>query len=179
MMSRCDKCANVEVDANRPFRQCGGCKNVLYCSVKCQREDWKSHKYRCRAAQKEFAGFETNCTRPIHLKLAKVFCAAVEKNVDIVGDEVVCLVWPEALDAARLNLFEGLREMETGDFTAVDPSGVRSRIVLASNLENIPILPEHQKRMLKMAIASRHQGRCTLLIFQMFVVRVVYGILPE
>jgi hypothetical protein len=29
--------------------QCSGCKKVKYCSRKCQREDWKTHKPHCRA----------------------------------------------------------------------------------------------------------------------------------
>jgi len=39
----CANCAVKKINLNR----CGGCKNVFYCSVRCQKNDWLSHKYGC------------------------------------------------------------------------------------------------------------------------------------
>ena len=33
--------------------RCGGCKVVLYCAKKCQKEDWAEHKDFCKLLQKE------------------------------------------------------------------------------------------------------------------------------
>lgn len=34
--------------ANNPTKQCGRCKTVQYCSVKCQTENWPKHKQSCK-----------------------------------------------------------------------------------------------------------------------------------
>merc|ERR1712020_661044 len=40
-------CANCNV-AENTRKSCGRCKSVTYCSVDCQKEDWKRHKPACR-----------------------------------------------------------------------------------------------------------------------------------
>ncbi len=44
-------CANLECDTYetkvKEFRKCARCSRVAYCSVDCQRQDWKCHKKRC------------------------------------------------------------------------------------------------------------------------------------
>lgn len=39
----CSVCGQKDVKTKR----CSGCKNIRYCSQKCQRADWKSHKRVC------------------------------------------------------------------------------------------------------------------------------------
>jgi len=44
----CKTCElNLEVEG-RAIKRCGGCKKVTYCSVECQKADWKAHKEHCR-----------------------------------------------------------------------------------------------------------------------------------
>ncbi len=44
LISRCAFCSkSAEV-----LKRCGRCKKVKYCSVDCQKEDWDSHKNRCK-----------------------------------------------------------------------------------------------------------------------------------
>jgi TPR repeat protein len=46
-----ESCATAEkYDADR---LCAGCRSVYYCSLKCQRADWKGHKPACRVATAE------------------------------------------------------------------------------------------------------------------------------
>ena len=46
-----DKCGNPDCDVTGDgLLKCSACKSVYYCSTQCQRQDWKSHKSVCRAA---------------------------------------------------------------------------------------------------------------------------------
>jgi hypothetical protein len=46
-----DKCGNPECGVTGDgLLKCSACKAVYYCSTQCQRQDWKSHKSVCRAA---------------------------------------------------------------------------------------------------------------------------------
>ncbi|PVH80401.1 hypothetical protein DL98DRAFT_654798 [Cadophora sp. DSE1049] len=44
---RCAACAKLEVFLPAPLKACGRCKRVRYCSIECQKTDWKSHKLAC------------------------------------------------------------------------------------------------------------------------------------
>ena len=45
-MNKCELCRkDLEV-----IKKCGKCKNTVYCSVECQRKDWKNHKQNCESA---------------------------------------------------------------------------------------------------------------------------------
>ena len=46
---RCANCSRHErVDLHeKPFKRCGNCKQVLYCSPECQKLHWKTHKPSC------------------------------------------------------------------------------------------------------------------------------------
>lgn len=33
--------------AERPLKQCGRCQHAYYCSIDCQRENWKTHEREC------------------------------------------------------------------------------------------------------------------------------------
>ena len=45
----CNCCHKVE--GNLKFKQCKGCKAVRYCSEKCQKAHWKTHRKICQAIQ--------------------------------------------------------------------------------------------------------------------------------
>ena len=42
---RCQKCGSL---GKPKLLSCGGCKRTNYCSVDCQKADWKTHKVTCR-----------------------------------------------------------------------------------------------------------------------------------
>uniref|UniRef100_A0A7S4JL00 MYND-type domain-containing protein n=1 Tax=Paramoeba aestuarina TaxID=180227 RepID=A0A7S4JL00_9EUKA len=58
---RCNKCDKSEyksgfglkdgVGGADKYKLCGRCKQVYYCSVECQKADWKEHKVGCKAPQ--------------------------------------------------------------------------------------------------------------------------------
>ncbi|KAJ7440813.1 hypothetical protein B0H11DRAFT_2292742 [Mycena galericulata] len=42
--------SDEEIDlARKPLMRCSMCKNRFYCSAKCQKSDWKEHKWNCSA----------------------------------------------------------------------------------------------------------------------------------
>jgi len=43
----CGSCKRKE-NLGETFKKCGGCHSVLYCSVDCQKNDWKEHRLRCK-----------------------------------------------------------------------------------------------------------------------------------
>lgn len=47
--NKCKSCGNDGM------KKCGGCRQVYYCSRKCQLNDWKRHKRECKSAQNEMA----------------------------------------------------------------------------------------------------------------------------
>ncbi|GAQ86141.1 hypothetical protein KFL_002720150 [Klebsormidium nitens] len=47
MKPKCESCEKREQDGEK-FKVCSKCKRVKYCSVECQKEDWKQHKKKCR-----------------------------------------------------------------------------------------------------------------------------------
>ncbi|KAJ7484957.1 hypothetical protein B0H11DRAFT_1862310 [Mycena galericulata] len=42
----CHKCGK-EMDVQ--LSRCGGCRRIAYCSLECQKADWKAHKHMCKA----------------------------------------------------------------------------------------------------------------------------------
>ena len=52
-LQTCPTCGQKEGKPGE-FKRCGGCKNVYYCSRKCQVQDWKAgHKQKCEATTKQ------------------------------------------------------------------------------------------------------------------------------
>ena len=46
----CAQCERLETgDAETPFKQCGGCRAIYYCSVACRDKHWKKHRPVCVA----------------------------------------------------------------------------------------------------------------------------------
>lgn len=43
----CNNCKKEEAIKNN-YKQCSRCKKVRYCSVECQKQDWKEHKLNCK-----------------------------------------------------------------------------------------------------------------------------------
>ena len=44
----CSYCGSSPSKDDKPFSRCSRCKKVYYCSVKCQKKDWKKHKKVCK-----------------------------------------------------------------------------------------------------------------------------------
>jgi len=42
------KCDNANCDQILNLKLCAGCKAMQYCSPKCQKQDWKTHKHACK-----------------------------------------------------------------------------------------------------------------------------------
>ena len=49
-LHRCLKCRKSARDIGGPLSKCGRCKEVSYCSRKCQKADWKNHQIFCDVA---------------------------------------------------------------------------------------------------------------------------------
>ena len=49
--NRCDSCFHLSLKVHR----CSSCKTKLYCSEKCQAEDWKVHKFCCEELRKQLS----------------------------------------------------------------------------------------------------------------------------
>jgi len=45
--SKCTGCNKVGL------KKCKSCKAVYYCSIECQKKDWKNHKVNCKATPKD------------------------------------------------------------------------------------------------------------------------------
>ena len=50
-VERCRHCGKTEADVDGTLKRCTRCLKVKYCSVECQRKDWKKHRGEC--AEKE------------------------------------------------------------------------------------------------------------------------------
>jgi len=50
------KCYRRQCDNNGKLWMCSGCKVAYYCSIECQKSDWKSHKHECKS--EEFKSFQ-------------------------------------------------------------------------------------------------------------------------
>ncbi|KOS17479.1 N-lysine methyltransferase SMYD2 [Escovopsis weberi] len=48
---RCRKCGKKDGGGELSLKRCNRCKTTKYCSVECQKEDWKKHKQECQAAK--------------------------------------------------------------------------------------------------------------------------------
>lgn len=44
----CMNCSKGENEEGVVLSKCGGCKEISYCSIECQRADWKNHKQLCK-----------------------------------------------------------------------------------------------------------------------------------
>ena len=47
----CENCGKREFARERKLKRCARCKVVLYCSEKCQKEDWHHHKESCKPCE--------------------------------------------------------------------------------------------------------------------------------
>ncbi|KAI0370235.1 hypothetical protein BV20DRAFT_305450 [Pilatotrama ljubarskyi] len=56
VLKKCSRegCNTREVRAAE-FKRCGGCREVVYCGQACQKDDWKTHKPRCKEHQEQKA----------------------------------------------------------------------------------------------------------------------------
>ncbi|TFK16970.1 hypothetical protein FA15DRAFT_683641 [Coprinopsis marcescibilis] len=43
------KCSACRKKGKPSLKECGGCKNIRYCSPECQKKDWKAHKPKCKS----------------------------------------------------------------------------------------------------------------------------------
>lgn len=59
-MHVCDSCGDVEPQNGSRFFICGGCLCSVYCSDKCQRHSWGTHRPMCQSNAREYAVAEHN-----------------------------------------------------------------------------------------------------------------------
>lgn len=52
---RCRKCGSTEAKGRGQLRKCMRCLSVRYCSVECQKNDWKKHRMECKEAEKPWS----------------------------------------------------------------------------------------------------------------------------
>ncbi len=68
-------CANVSCDKHetkvKEFRTCSSCKSVAYCSLECQREDWKTHNHNkeCAKFRRDFQEIAINMKRTLMITM--------------------------------------------------------------------------------------------------------------
>lgn len=105
--------------------RCGGCKNVLYYSKDCQKEDWKSsHKLIC----KQFSEIITTRPSPRH-------CLAVLFPVD---EEKPKLVWLEhGVSYAGTGIFHDEFEKYFGSYAGTGNMSITVNPVLARPLSQV------------------------------------------
>ena len=44
----CNKCKSKIGEGGKKLKLCSGCKDVYYCSIECQKSNWKEHKPLCK-----------------------------------------------------------------------------------------------------------------------------------
>lgn len=48
LQNQCHLCCKAYAAQMQPLKRCGRCKKVFYCSVRCQKTNWSSHKPHCK-----------------------------------------------------------------------------------------------------------------------------------
>ncbi|KAK7031828.1 histone-lysine N-methyltransferase SMYD3 [Favolaschia claudopus] len=74
--------SHPEQEARKTLMRCSTCKNRFYCSARCQKKDWKEHKWNCSAL---------NATPPTSIEIDDEFRAEKERVVLILKDVAAAL----------------------------------------------------------------------------------------
>lgn len=98
----CDRHEIRATDEKSPFKVCGKCKTVRYCSDACQKANWSVHKLTCckydvEIRNKQMHGLVEHVRTSERLRLSIWEIAVVCSSVGLVGVEIS----PEDLHAGR------------------------------------------------------------------------------
>jgi hypothetical protein len=109
---RCEKCRRTRKDKETKFKHCSRCKSIIYCSVECQRDDWKEHKEKCKT-DAEISTEHGPCIKRLTVNEHRRMCNNVAdafSNIEIEYDK-----WRQSLfvlaKSKRSGWKEFLREM--------------------------------------------------------------------
>ena len=72
---KCTLC-NKALAPNAQHKECSMCKASVYCSIDCQKQDWRTHKLVCE----KFKAFETQHPRPSTACKLAIFLPVDEDN---------------------------------------------------------------------------------------------------
>jgi len=90
---------------------CSGCKTVYYCSMECQKQDWKKHKVQCNKIKSfnEYLGRESGKLK-IKNKIEKCAQALIKLNYEIKGDQFVFCDVDERKNCCKISIIQNTNE---------------------------------------------------------------------
>ncbi len=93
---KCDKCGK-----KKNLKLCSRCKEFYYCSIKCQREDYKDHKEWClyMSSRNEFKKYKNGCNRCGNVENLKLcggckmisYCSRECQRLEYKEHKIICV----------------------------------------------------------------------------------------
>lgn len=103
-LKACQSCSKMETVAKRMDR-CSGCLMAPYCSVECQKADWRKHKQFCVIVQSHLSRkdecyscrVDTNLVRACSGCMTALYCSTTCQNEDWKNHREICKIIQEYL----------------------------------------------------------------------------------